>query len=185
MQNIYGVVGLGTNPAQFKANGTRITAYSHNEISCDAYNDAGVCDAWWYSETYGSAFTLNNFNQMNTNYGQAMNDLFHNNLTTGELFFETACACALKGSSRFSGNLTVTSEGLQAQCLSGLRVLTWDMTCHAKDSPKNDECEFLEQEKQPGFWYRGGQFFNGEPRFSVPAGYLGPALTNGIPLQRD
>ena len=43
--NVYAVLGRGTNPQQLATNGT-VTNY---DINCDSYNDLNICDCWWYS----------------------------------------------------------------------------------------------------------------------------------------
>lgn len=182
LQDIYAVIGRGTNPQQFKVNGTKVNI----NIDCDKYNEVGVCDAWWYSKKYNSAFSLNNFNAMNKNYNEAMNNLFQSGLTSGELLFETAYACTFGNDYGNPVNVTVNSTGLQTSCMSQLKMLTWDMGCHNEDKKAGDDCEFLEQESQPSFWYNNMHSVNSQVVFSVPAGYLGPALTRkGVQLKRD
>lgn len=86
--NVYGVIARGTNPQEMATNGTKL----NYDIDCQGYNEQNVCDAWWYSGNYESAFTLDDFSHMNRNYGHQITNLFAN-LTTGELLFEGALAC--------------------------------------------------------------------------------------------
>ena len=52
--NVYGVIGRGTNPQEMATNGTKL----NYNIDCQGYNEQNVCDAWWYSGNYKSAFAL-------------------------------------------------------------------------------------------------------------------------------
>ena len=83
------MVGLGTDPHQLATNGTELADSVDLKDCKDGYNERNICDAWWYSESYRSAFTLNDFNHMNWNYGPKM-DLLLQNFTTGQLLFENA-----------------------------------------------------------------------------------------------
>ena len=187
--NIYAVVGKGTNPYQLANNGTNL-AYPIDDCK-DGYNEQGVCDAWWWSEGYNSSFTLDNFNHMNKNYGKEMTELF-TNLTSGELLFDGAYRCNSQG--QFGGpvNVTVDAGGVSTACISQLKVLTWDMGCHKGDDEGDGDgpapdCEFLEMSRQKTFWFNNKHLYYTPIQRSVPAGYLGPAINKGgtPPLKRD
>ena len=185
--NIYAVIGKGTDPVKLATNGTQL-AY---DIDCkNGLNEQSVCDAWWWSGNYNSSFTLDNFSHMERNYGDEMTQLFAN-LTTGELLFEGAYACNSQGNFGGPVNVTITTQGVNTACISQLKVLTWDMSCH-KDDEKGGkgpapDCEFLEISRQPAFWNNNMHFVNSQPKMSVPAGYLGPAVArkNKVPLTRQ
>ena len=171
--DVYAVVGLGTDPVALATNGTKL----NYDIDCKIYNEYNICDAWWYSENYKSAFTLDNFSHMNRGYGDALNQLF-NNLTVGQLLFEGGYACNSQGNFGQAINITVNAGGLNTACISQLRVLTWDMTCHNRDFPdSSEECEFLEMPRQNRFWDSNTSPSFSDAMYSVPNGYLGPALT--------
>ncbi|KAG8525282.1 uncharacterized protein KY384_008926 [Bacidia gigantensis] len=174
--NIYGVIGKGTDPLQLKTNGSTL---AHNfDVNCDQYDAQNVCDAWWYSGNYRSAFTLDNFSKMNVNYGAELTTLF-TNLTSGELLFEGAYACASQGLFGGPVNVTVTKKGVNTACISQLRILTWDMTCHDENGARDaTSCEFLEAPEQNTFWYSQSLWRGASTRrYSVPYGYLGPGVT--------
>ena len=172
--NVYAVVGVGTNPQALATNGTELN-YS---IDCQAYNEFNICDTWWYSGNYLSAFTLDDFNHMNRGFGPALTDLF-NNMTTGQLLFEGGYACNSQGNFGQPVNISVNAGGINTACISQLRVLTWDMNCHNDNyqGPESAACEFLEMPAQPTFWYANVHSVTSQPWYSVPAGYLGPGLT--------
>lgn len=182
--NVHAVVARDTNPQQLATNGSRL-AY---DIDCRAYDEYGLCDAWWYSKNYMSAFTLDNFGEMSRNYRKELRQLFSAGLTTGQLLFENALACQIQGNTAKPVNLTIYAGGLNAACLSQLPMLTWDQSCHAdllRLNPKarnhrnlesETRCEFLEQPKQPGFVEKDSTDYATGPRYYVPTGYLGPLI---------
>ncbi len=173
--NVYGVIGRGTNPQAMDTNGTTL----NYDIDCQGYNEQNVCDAWWYSGNYESAFSLDDFSHMERNYGQQITNLLAN-LTTGELLFEGALACNAEGNFGQPVNITVNAAGVNTACISQLRILTWDMDCAIpkRQGTYNDRsCEFVEITAQDNFLYQNSHAVTGGSLFSVPAGYLGPLLT--------
>ena len=173
--NVFGVIGRGTNPQAMATNGTKM----NYDIDCQGYNEQNVCDAWWYSGNYESAFTLDDFSHMNRNYGQQLTNLF-NNLTTGELLFEGAQACNSEGNFGQPINITVNAAGVNTACISQLRILTWDMSCTVptKAHGKVDkQCEFVETSPQNYFLHQMAHAVTDGDVLTVPAGYLGPLIT--------
>ena len=174
--NVYGVIGRGTNPQALATNGSKL----NYDIDCQGYNEQNVCDAWWYSGNYESAFTLDDFSHMNRNYGQQITELFAN-LTTGQLLFEGALACNAEGNFGQPVNITVNAAGVNTACISQLRILTWDMSCDhlRKNHAYGDRnCEFVETSAQSSFLYQNARAVTDESMLSVPAGYLGPLITD-------
>lgn len=170
--NVYGVIGRGTNPQEMATNGTKL----NYDIDCQGYNEQNVCDAWWYSGNYKSAFTLDDFSHMNRNYGQQITNLLAN-LTTGELLFEGAEACNSEGNFGQPVNITVNAAGVNTACISQLRILTWDMNCTLPKKGLNKDCEFLETTAQGEFLFQNAHAVTDQSILSVPAGYLGPLIT--------
>ena len=172
--NVYGVIGRGTNPQAMATNGTKL----NYDIDCQGYNEQNVCDAWWYSGNYESAFTLNDFSHMNRNFGHQITNLFAN-LTTGQLLFEGALACNSEGNFGQPVNITVNAAGVNTACISQLRIITWDMGCTwPKQGPHRDKsCEFLETSAQPSYLIENARSVTSGSLLSVPAGYLGPLIT--------
>ena len=60
---IYGVIGLNSNPQSLSFNGTK-TNSAFDFSKCQGYNEQNVCDAWWFSGRYNSAFALDDFNHV-------------------------------------------------------------------------------------------------------------------------
>ena len=174
--NIYAVIGKGTNPTELATNGTKI-AYP---IECtQGLDPQGVCDAWWYSTNYKSAFGLVSRDTPEMNYGDLQTKLF-TNYTTGELLFEAAYECNNQGNHGGPVNITVTTAGVNTACISILDTYTWDMTCHdgvTRNVSGAKPCEYLEVGKQPGFWDPSVS----DPNIvTVPAAYLGPAIAQDV-----
>ena len=116
---------------------------------------------------------------MNRNYGQQITDLLAN-LTTGELLFEGAEACNSEGNFGQPVNITVNAAGVNTACISQLRILTWNMGCPVpkkKHGGVDKKCEFLETTPQETFLYQNAHAVTDESILSVPAGYLGPLIT--------
>lgn len=171
--NVYGVIGRGTNPQAMATNGTEL----NYDIDCLAYNEQNVCDAWWYSGNYESAFALDDFSDMGRNFGPTLTSLFAN-LTTGELLFEGALACNAEGNFGQPVNITVNAAGVNTACISQLRIITWDMSCtYPKFGHRDKNCEFLETSPQDNYLHQNAHSVISQNVLSVPAGYLGPLIT--------
>ena len=177
--NVYGVIGVDTDPRQLATNGTK-TPYS---IDCQEYDETNVCDAWWYSENFGSAFTLDDFSHMDRNYNSQLSTLL-GNYTTGQLLFEGAYTCHSEGNFGKPINITINAGGINTACISQLKVLTWNMAC---TSVRDHSCEFLEGLSQNTFYGSNPSFdVNSQQIFSVPAGYLGPLVAQSdVQLRRN
>ena len=175
--NIYGVVALDTNPQSLSFNGTPTNAAYDFASACAGYNEQNICDAWWYSGRYSSAFALDDFSHMARNYGAILTTLL-SNYTTGELLFDGAYACNEAGNYGQPVNVTVNAAGVNTGCLSQLRILTWDMNC---DDPRARGCEFVEAPSQGGFFgdcnSHSVYSVMDDPVYCVPYGYLGPLVT--------
>ena len=166
--NVHGVIGRDKNPQALATNGTKL-AY---DIDCQGYNEQNVCDAWWYSGNYESAFTLDDFNHMNRNYGHQLTNLFAN-LTTGQLLFEGALACNSEGNFGQPVNITVNAAGVNTACISQLRIVIWDMSCTwpKQGGHRDKQCEFLETSAQPSYLIENAHSVTHGSLLSVPAGY--------------
>ena len=182
--NIYGVFAQYTNPQDLATNGSS-TPYDLSDCK-DGYNDQGICDNWWYSKRYSSAFGLDDFSHIDRGYGDVLTTLL-SNYTTGELLFEGAYACNQAGSYGQPINVTATPGSINTACLSQLRVVTWDMSCN--DPTVHNQCEFLEIPRQNQFFGNCGSHsaydVMADPIYCVPTTYLGPLIAqNHIKLKR-
>ena len=184
--NVYGTIGLNSNPQALATNGSK-TAFDMSD--CEGYNEQNVCESWWYSGRYSSAFGLDDFSHMSRNYGDVLTTLL-SNYTTGELLFDAAYACNANGNYGQPVNVTVTSAGIHTGCLSQLRIVTWDMSCDNPTYHSDPGCEFLEVPRQGGFFGNCGSHsaysVMDDPIYCVPSSYLGPLIAqNWIKLKRD
>ena len=172
--NIYGIIAKDTNVQSLATNGSQNTL-AYDLSDCQGYNSENVCDTWWYSGNYASTFGLDDFSHIERGYGDVMTQLFQK-YTTGQLLFDNAYGCNLNGNYGKPVSVTVTPQGINTQCLSQLRVLTWDMSC----SDINRQCEFVEQGPQGQFLGNCGSqsYFSvmDEPIYCVPNSYLGPLI---------
>ena len=175
---IYGVLAQDTNPQALATNGST-TNYDLSD--CEGYNEQNVCDNWWYSGRYLSAFGLDDFNHPDRGYGDVLTTLF-TNFTTGELLFDNAYACNAEGNYGQPVNITVNQAGVNTGCLSQLRVVTWDMSCDDPLKHTSNNCEFLEIPRQDGFFgdcnSHSAYSVMDDPVYCVPNSYLGPLITS-------
>jgi len=180
--NVKGTLGWKTDPHALATNGSHL-AYP---IDCaHGYNTQGVCDTWWFSTAYGSAFGLDDFAHMDRNYNSILTSLF-SNYTTGELLFEAALACNTQGGFRQGVNVSVNAAGVNTACLSQLQIVTWDMHCTRPTA--TGQCEFVEIPKQNLFLGNCGSHsaysVMDEPVYCVSHDYLGPLITEKYKLKR-
>ncbi|KAL9022045.1 MAG: hypothetical protein Q9185_000786 [Variospora sp. 1 TL-2023] len=187
--SILGSVALDTNVQALVTNGTTSSDRLAFDLSaCEGYNAQNVCDAFWYSGALNATFSLNSFSSIDRSFGDLLTTLF-TKFTTGQLLFDNAYACtankknnnadanANDGSSS-STAITVNAAGLNTQCLSQIKVVTWDMGC---DGVRDSTCEFLNGEESQDRWLGNcgsESYFSvmDEPIYCVPNGYLGPLV---------
>lgn len=165
-------VGVDTDPVDLSTNGTEFDLPYMLGDCGGGRNAQGVCDAWWYSDTYNSSFALQSANASSTNYGDTITRLLASNLTTGKLLFDSPYACTLNGVVGGAANVKIDAAGVNTFCINNFVPLVWDKQCHA--SPSDDpgsNCEFVGVEKQGPFW-----FDEGDGQHFVPYSYLGPAI---------
>lgn len=177
--NIYGTIGLNTNPQALATNRSK-TAYDLFS-TCEGYNEQNVCDEWWYSGQYSSAFGLDDFSNQSRGFGDVITSLL-SQYTTGQLLFDGAYACNLNGKYGQPVNVTVNSAGVSTGCLSQLRIVTWDMSCDNPTRHENPGCEFLEVPRQGSFFgnCNSHSYFSvmDDPKYCVPRSYLGPLIAS-------
>ncbi|KAL8688809.1 MAG: hypothetical protein Q9218_005374 [Villophora microphyllina] len=173
--NIYGTIAKDTNVQALATNGSQ-NNLAFDISSCIGYNSENVCDTWWYSGNYASTFSLDHFSHRERSFGDVMTELFQK-YTTGQLLFDNAYACNQNGNYGKPVSVTVNEQGINTQCLSQLRILTWNMECN---DVHNKQCEFLEEGPQGQFLGNCGShsYFSvmDDPVYCVPNGYLGPLI---------
>ena len=179
--NIFLTISRGTDVVKLATNGTQL-AYPLPECA-GGLNTQNLCDTWYYSKNYDASFGLVSRSSPQTNYAKITNALF-DDLTTGELLFESALACGGGGEGEGGrpstgpsavANVTLTVSGVNTACISVLDAYDWDKQCLPAGNGGAD-CELvdLKGKKVPalkGFFDEG----KGGAR-SVPPSYLGPAI---------
>ncbi|KAL8801206.1 MAG: hypothetical protein Q9200_007016 [Gallowayella weberi] len=194
--NIHGTIALDTNIQALATNGsqTHLNQGFRDDItaSCTGYSPQNICDTWWYSGNLNATFALDHFSHLGRNYHDLLETIFQK-YTTGQLLFDNAYACNQAGNYDQPVSITINTSttGLNTQCLSRLRILTWDMNCDNTNIRDSRSCEFVEEEKAQGQFLGncGSKSFwsvMDEPVYCVPNGYLGPLVNQReYKLKRD
>jgi hypothetical protein len=188
---------IGANPLELQQasdNNSQPLAY---DLDCTSYDENGMCGTWWYDPSVNTAYSIDNLNHMNRDYGSMMNTFF-GNWTTPELLIAGAARChdnitidgppplfnvtsnsiaATSKSKRADAPGTVLSidaNGIETNCLSDVTVCTYDQDQTCMDST----CEFTDCPVQNGFVANGctGNADGSMIDVNVPYGYLGPWL---------
>ncbi|KAL8977981.1 MAG: hypothetical protein Q9205_006327 [Flavoplaca limonia] len=178
--NIYGTIAKDTNVQSLATNGSQHNLndeFKDIASSCEGYNSENICSEWWFSGNYNSTFGLNHFSHIDRSFHDVLKTIF-TKYTTGQLLFDNAYACALNGKQDAPVAVTVNSAGVNTQCLSQLRIVSWDMSC---DGVRDKQCEFEDGVEANGMFLRScgsGSYFSvmDMPVYCVPRGYLGPLI---------
>ncbi|KAL8731022.1 MAG: hypothetical protein Q9166_003673 [cf. Caloplaca sp. 2 TL-2023] len=178
--NIIGTIAKDTNVQALATNGSQNSIndeFKAAMASCTGYSSQNVCDSWWYSGNHNSTFGLDHFSHHDRNFHDLLETLFQK-YTTGQLLFDNAYGCSQNGNhGSNSVAVTVSAAGLNTQCLSQLKILTWNMQC---GDISDRLCEFVEEGPQTHWLGDCGSksFFSvmDEPVYCVPNGYLGPLV---------
>lgn len=179
--NIILTLARDTNPYALAHNGSLTTS---SLISCDSYDQYGVCSAWWYDPDTNAAFALSSLKDPSTNYYDLMQTMFSSGWTTGNALFLGAKACAdyvaVNGGDHGPG---LTTETMTPRCLSNIQVCVWDKSCQLTDR----NCEFTGEygwdKCHPQHLYldKECEGSSGFTSVDIPAAYLGSLDTT----QRD
>ncbi|KAL9632894.1 MAG: hypothetical protein Q9204_003617 [Flavoplaca sp. TL-2023a] len=178
--NIYGTIAKDTNVQSLATNGSQHSLndeFKDIASSCEGYNSENICSEWWFSGNYNSTFGLDHFSHIERSFHDVLKTLF-TKYTTGQLLFDNAYACHLNGKQDAPVAVTVNSAGVNTQCLSQLRVVSWDMSC---DGVRDRQCEFEDGVEAQGMFLSScgsGSYFSvmDMPVYCVPKGYLGPLI---------
>ncbi|KAL8768214.1 MAG: hypothetical protein Q9209_005523 [Squamulea sp. 1 TL-2023] len=173
--NIFITLARDTNPHEFTVNGSLATP---SLISCDYYDQYGVCSTWWYDASTNMAYGLSSKNDPQKNYYDLLQQIFGNEWTTPSLLFTGALECAdyVKNTNN-SNQPTLDLLTMQPRCLSNVQICVQDQSC----GPHDRNCEFTgeygSEDKlcKPGKAYMEGcgQTYT-TTSARVPAAYLGP-----------
>ncbi|KAL8815575.1 MAG: hypothetical protein Q9223_005294 [Gallowayella weberi] len=147
-----------TNPHEFTTNGSLTTP---SLISCDYYDEYGVCSTWWYDATTNLAYGLSSTADPQKNYYDLLQQIFSNEWTTPSLLFSGALACAeyVKNSpdQAASNAPTLDLTTMQPRCISNVQICVYDQGCAVNDP----HCEFT------------GEYGWGDGKCATKKGYLG------------
>ena len=142
--NIIVTLARDTNPHALATNGSLTTS---SLVSCDYYDEYGVCSAWWYDPDSNSAYALSNIGDLTTNYYDLMETMFSEGWTTGSELFLGAKACAdwVQANGGDNGPALNTAT-MQPRCISNIQVCVWDPSCE----PLDKSCEFTGEYGESG-----------------------------------
>lgn len=174
--NIFITLTRDTNPHELVTNGT-LGANTHL-VSCDYYNEYGVCSTWWYDAPNNRAFGLSSTEDPQNNFYDLLNELFTNEWTNPSLLFSGAIDCAdyVKSTGR-TNQPQLDVDTMRPHCMSNTQICVYDQSCAINDR----DCEFTGEYGgtdgpcKPGKNYMtdcGNTYSIVSGR--IPAAYLGP-----------
>ncbi|KAL8857801.1 MAG: hypothetical protein Q9178_005701 [Gyalolechia marmorata] len=180
--NIMITLARDTNPHELTINGTLTKS---DLVSCDYYEDHGICSTWWYDPSTNRAYGLSSVEEPQKNFYDLLKQIFSNEWTTPAELFGGALECAeyVKATGN-SNQPTLDVVTMQPRCLSNVQVCVYDQGCDVDDS----RCEFTgEYGAADGMCKPTGTFMEGCENSNfwtyssglsmrVPASYLGPLV---------
>ena len=178
--NIIVTLARDTSPYELAHNGS-LTTWSL--ISCDSYDQYGVCSTWWYDSENNNAYGLSSLKDPSTNYYDLMQTMFSSGWTSGRDLFLGAKECADYVAINGGDNgPALTTETMAPRCISNIQVCVWKKDCEGVDH----NCEFTGEYGWDGCQPRPNYMLNSCPDAQVdsvmiPAAYLGPLDTSDNP----
>ncbi|KAL6720616.1 hypothetical protein ACLMJK_002541 [Lecanora helva] len=172
--NMIVTLSRDTNPYELVHNGSLTTS---DLVSCDYYDQYGVCSAWWYDPDTNSAYALASLTNPETNYYDLMETMFSEGWTTGKDLFLGANACAdhvARNGGKDNGPALDTNT-MAPRCVSNVQVCVFDKNCEGMDA----DCEFTGEygwdgcHPQPEYMKDECPGSYAEESVALPAAYLG------------
>lgn len=170
--NIRVTLARDTNPYELAHNGSLTTS---SLVSCDSYDEYGVCSAWWYDADNNAAYALSSLKDPSTNYYDLMETMFSSGWTSGRDLFLGAKECAdyvaANGGDNGPG---LNTDTMAPRCVSNIQVCVWDKNCGLRDQ----DCAFTGEYGWDGCKPPPNYFENWCTNFQydsvqIPAAYLG------------
>lgn len=175
--NIFITLTRDTNPHEFVTNGSLSQS---NLVSCDYYEDYGICSTWWYDAPNNRAFGLSSVKDPQKNFYALLTEMFRNEWTTPSLLFSGAIDCAeYVRSTGKSNEPQLDVETMRPHCMSNTQICVYDQSCATEDH----DCEFTGEYGgtendgpcRPGKGYMGRCGPAARHNSArIPAAYLGP-----------
>ena len=97
------------------------------------YDPNSMCGAYYWNQAIDVSFSLTNLKTMGRDPSPDLAQFFAN-WTTLDLLFNGAAQCEVQGG--HSPNVTVGPSGIDASCLSSMKVCTWYVIASPLFSPK-------------------------------------------------
>ena len=170
--NIIVTLSRDTNPYELAHNGSLTTS---DLVSCDSYDQYGVCSAWWYDNSTNSAYALESLSDPTTNYYDLMQTMFSSGWTTGEDLFLGANECAEWVVTNGGDNgPALNTTTMSPRCVSNIQVCVWEKDCQLMDH----NCEFTGEYGWDGCTAQSDYLQEGcsgayAESVEIPAAYLG------------
>ncbi|KAL8717635.1 MAG: hypothetical protein Q9225_005139 [Loekoesia sp. 1 TL-2023] len=157
-----------TDPHALATNGSLTT---DSLVSCDYYDQYGVCSTWWHDATTNRAFGLSSTTDPQKNFYDLQQQLFGNEWTNPTLLFSGALECAdyVKSTGR-NGQPVLDLTTMEPRCLSNTQICVWDPSCAVND----DHCEFTGE-------YGGGELCKPQKSYMEPCGETYTTVSARIP----
>ncbi|KAL8730097.1 MAG: hypothetical protein Q9166_004296 [cf. Caloplaca sp. 2 TL-2023] len=176
--NIFITLARDTNPHELVTNGSLTTP---SLVSCDYYDEYGVCSTWWYDASTDLAYGLSSTADPQKNFYDLLQELFTNEWTTPSLLFSGALECAeyVKATNN-TNQPTLDLVTMQPRCISNAQICVYDQSCGINDPDCEFTGEYGGENKmcKPAKKYMGncGETYT-TISSRIPAAYLGPMVT--------
>ena len=177
--NMIVTLARDTNPYELAHNGS----LTSDVISCDHYDEYGVCSAWWYDPETNAAYALSSLTDPENNWYDLMETMFSSGWTTGSDLFLGARACAdyvaVNGGDKGPALNTAT---MAPRCVSNIQICVWDKDCELLDK----DCEYTGEYGWDGC-HAQANYLQEEcsdaqvTSVKIPSAYLGNLDTNENP----
>ncbi len=171
VNGIYLTLALNTNVKEMADNGT--AKYSEY-LTCQEYDQFGVCNAWWYDALEGNTYGLQNINKVTENYHDRMVETFSKGWTTPEMLFRGAKKCADYVFAGGDAGALIDPNGIEPRCLSTLDLCVWNQTCYATNCLMSNDYPWSDcpaKNLKQSTWLCNRQY-----GMFIPPAYLGPIL---------
>ena len=178
--NMIVTLARDTNPYELAHNDSLT---SSNLISCDSYDEYGVCSAWWYDPGTNAAYSLSSLTDPENNYYDLMETMFSSDWTSGSDLFLGAKYCAdyvaMNGGDKGPALDTTT---MAPRCISNIQICVWKKDCELLDH----NCEYTGEYGWDGCHTQSSYLQEGcsdaqVTSVKVPSSYLGGLDTTENP----
>ncbi|KAL8851879.1 MAG: hypothetical protein Q9221_003202 [Calogaya cf. arnoldii] len=183
----YGVVAPNTDVTTLLANEKNI------DLGCLAVDPATKrCNAIWHDVANNQGFTMVQGTSLLNNPSDMFKKYFDSStgtpLTTPEELFTGAARCRLRPGQGRDTSVAIVNGELNFDCLSQLKICTYNYECTQGESGASGGCKYLESDcsAEPGYGYIHDRHYGAgdnnpqDDDFYVEPGYMGPFRTGEL-----